>query len=484
MDLINLKEGTESRQKRKEQAKAMKRKRIEESGGVRPRNVQTQRQTPQNTSDSNQPGAQQETQISRTTNMTSAPMRKKPKSKEAKPMQHRFGRVMEQAPCRNKSRYSTLSIAIPGSVATNCQTRELKTHLVGQIARAAAIYHVDEIIIFDDKLASEKNKGNRFRQFGNRRNDRDNRKPVDDANKGRDTNNQVKEEKGDEEQFRPRPKSDPHTFMARVLQYCECPQYLRRAFFPRHPDLQFAGLLPPIDAPHHVRVEDRTKYREGVVMDKKGPRGNSRVNCGIRNRPVEIDRVLPESVRCTVELDVKAYGSPGQIQGKVVSPATPREDNGIYWGYTTRLAASLNQVFEECPWEEGYDLKVGTSERGNTTVDDPNFAIPTYKHSLVVFGGVAGIEECVDADESMKIPGNQSHKLFDQWINTCPFQGSRTIRTEEAVLITLSRLSPHLSNNKEEEVKSKTVPANKKTKDAASVSFSDGSVSDESSDEE
>jgi predicted SPOUT superfamily RNA methylase MTH1 len=81
--------------------------------------------------------------------------------------------------------------------------------------------------------------------------------------------------------------ADPHAFMARLLQYCECPQYLRRHFFPMHPDLQFAGLLPPMDAPHHVRADDRVPFREGVVLDTIGPNGNSLVNCGIRNRSVE-----------------------------------------------------------------------------------------------------------------------------------------------------------------------------------------------------
>jgi hypothetical protein len=44
-----------------------------------------------------------------------------------------------------------------------------------------------------------------------------------------------------------------------------------------------------IDAPHHVRVEERSKYREGVVLEKKGtgPDAGSLVNCGIRARPVE-----------------------------------------------------------------------------------------------------------------------------------------------------------------------------------------------------
>ena len=61
---------------------------------------------------------------------------------------------------------------------------------------------------------------------------------------------------------------------------------------------------------------------------------------------------------------------------------------------------------------------------------------------LVVFGGVAGLEACVDASEDMKVPAAKTHTLFDVWLNICPDQGSRTIRTEEAVPITLARLRP------------------------------------------
>lgn len=35
-----------------------------------------------------------------------------------------------------------------------------------------------------------------------------------------------------------------------------------------------------------------------------------------------------------------------------------------------------------------YDLTVGTSERGTVSVDDADFALPTYRHALIVFGGV------------------------------------------------------------------------------------------------
>jgi len=169
---------------------------------------------------------------------------------------HSFGSVMEKVPCPNKPRFSTLSIAIPGSILSYCQTKELKTQMVGQIARAATIYHVDEIVVFDDKLSKQHST----------RSDRE------------DTESNSSP---------PRRSSDPHSFMARLLQYCECPQYLRRALFPMHPDLQFAGLLAPIDAPHHVRAYDKSRFREGVVLDKQGSGGGSLVNCGIRSRPVE-----------------------------------------------------------------------------------------------------------------------------------------------------------------------------------------------------
>lgn len=32
-----------------------------------------------------------------------------------------------------------------------------------------------------------------------------------------------------------------------------------------HADLRLAGTLPPLDAPHHMRATEWSKYREGVV---------------------------------------------------------------------------------------------------------------------------------------------------------------------------------------------------------------------------
>jgi predicted SPOUT superfamily RNA methylase MTH1 len=340
-DINDINDTNDSKQKRKEEGKRKKRQRIEEAGGVRPREnneEKSKRRALSGEEKSKQiasSGEEKSKQIASSGDKVDAnrndhqkeyvPTFKKylrpeesslfktydrnknahsnrdngSSSKSSAFSKHRFGRVMETVPCRNKPRFSTVSIALPGSVLSNCQTRELRTLLVGQIARAATIYHVDEIIVFDDKLGKSNNSNGfgSWRDFKRHGNDRDGERRRDD----RDGQKEKEKEKGDaspekkpaeaeyqrEGNFERRPRSTHQEFMARLLQYCECPQYLRRVFFPMHPDLQFAGLLAPVDAPHHVRQEDRSKYREGVVMKKNSPSGNSFVNCGIRNRPVE-----------------------------------------------------------------------------------------------------------------------------------------------------------------------------------------------------
>lgn len=47
-------------------------------------------------------------------------------------------------------RHYTLSVALPGSILNNAQSLELRTYLAGQIARACAIFCVDEIVVFDE----------------------------------------------------------------------------------------------------------------------------------------------------------------------------------------------------------------------------------------------------------------------------------------------------------------------------------------------
>ena len=55
-----------------------------------------------------------------------------------------------------------------------------------------------------------------------------------------------------------------------------------------------------------------------------------------------------------------------RLKGKIVSPLEPKVVGGLYWGYSVRLARSLGAVFTECPYKDPYDLRIGTSERGDS----------------------------------------------------------------------------------------------------------------------
>uniref|UniRef100_A0A8C7HVH3 28S rRNA (uridine-N(3))-methyltransferase n=1 Tax=Oncorhynchus kisutch TaxID=8019 RepID=A0A8C7HVH3_ONCKI len=297
----------------------------------------------------------------------------------------------------------TVSVALPGSVLDNAQSTELRTYLAGQIARACVVFCVDEIIIFDEQDEDVKTVAGEFNGVGK--------------------------------------KGQACIQLARILQFLECPQYLRKSFFPMHKDLQYAGLLNPLDSPHHMRKDDECEYREGVVLDRPSKPGKgSLVNCGMW-KEVQIDKQLQSGLRVTVHMN-KIQNKDGRLhKGVVVAPHKPRTEGGLYWGYSVRLASSLSRCIiyisstSGCPHKEGYDLTIGTSEKGS---DVDKTSLSPFKHMLVVFGGLQGLEASVDADQNLEVtdPG----VLFDLYLNTCPNQGSRTIRTEEAILISMSSL--------------------------------------------
>ncbi|KAF9108801.1 hypothetical protein BGX27_008232 [Mortierella sp. AM989] len=356
----------------------------------------------------------------------------KPKTPSLQQLQH-AAHLAYQFPVPEKGRNWTVSIALPGSILDGSLTVELKTYLVGQVARACVMFNVEEIVIYNESA-----------------------KGLSKENLGKDDY---------------LPKSDPNLFMGRVLQYLETPLYLRKLLFPMHRDLKFAGLLNPLDPPHHVHLDERSQYREGVVVRARD-QNYSIVNCGMR-KEVLIDRLVPTGSRVTVRIhgadkDKKKLDKNSKTQmaitameaslsddkallqkyfmGTVVSPKTPREESGYYWGYQVRLADAISKVFTESPFPNGYDLTIGTSDKGKHISPDVTSSIPNFSHALIVFGGATGIETAVEADEDLKCDSDEAKDMFDFWLNTCPSQGSRVVRTEEALLITLAALQGTLAS--------------------------------------
>ncbi|KAF9581046.1 hypothetical protein BGW38_002075 [Lunasporangiospora selenospora] len=332
-----------------------------------------------------------------------------------------------QFPKPEKGRKWTVSIALPGSILDSSLTVELKTYLVGQIARACVLFNVDEIVIYNESA-----------------------KGLSKENLGKDDY---------------LPKSDPNLFMGRVLQYLETPLYLRKLLFPMHRDLKFAGLLNPLDPPHHVHLDERSAFREGVVVRARDQH-SSIANCGMR-KEVLLDRNVPTGSRVTVriagtEKEKKKLDKNGRnqaaieameaqlveekmatqdyVKGTVVSPRTPREELGYYWGYQVRLADSISKVFTESSFPNGYDLTIGTSDKGTTVSQSVTDSIPKFEHAIIFFGGNNGIESAVESDEDLKCGEDETKDMFDYWLNTCPSQGSRVVRAEEALLITMATL--------------------------------------------
>ncbi|EDW01743.1 putative methyltransferase C9orf114 [Drosophila grimshawi] len=303
---------------------------------------------------------------------------------------------------------STVSIAVPGSILENAQSAELRAYVAGQIARAACIFRVHEVIVFDDVgVATARETKRSYEQ---------------DADGG--TTGTVR---------------SSSLQLARILQYLECPQYLRKYFFPLHKDLKYSGLLNPLDTPHHLRQQSKFRYREGVVCDKQAKNGHSYANVGLLN-DVLVDKALEPGVRVTVKMEPTSDASRKQ-RGTLVSPEEPRRETGVYWGYQVRIAHSLSEIFTRSPYKGGYDVTVGTSDRGTSVHDVPSQSIQ-YNHMLIVFGGLQGLEEALANDSKLTV--DEPELLFDHYVNVLPKQGSRTIRTEEALLIALAALQEKL----------------------------------------
>ncbi len=211
---------------------------------------------------------------------------------------------------------------------------------------------------------------------------------------------------------------DDLRLMRDVLSYIETPQYLRRRLFPLSENLKYAGLLPPLRTPHHPLGSATMPYREGVTL-KSGP-GGSTVDVGLR-QPVAIPSPLPPNRRVTLRL---ANG--------VWQPST-REEVPYYWGYEVQvelkgLASALSRL------QGDFDYVVATSRLGSPLTEVMAELRAGLKgRTAVLFGSPSeGLQRILARD------GASLGDVADLTVNTMPDQGTATVRTEEAVLVSLA----------------------------------------------
>jgi methyltransferase len=278
-----------------------------------------------------------------------------------------------------------LAIAIPASTISDTPHLREKTAKMGLIGRAAAIFRVDEIIIYPDC-------------------------PKVDQLRDLD-------------------------FMALLLNYLETPQYLRKQLFKLEPDLEYAGILPPLRTPHHP-LSGKTKhlkvgeYREGVVLsdNKEG----LVVDIGVQHPVLLRQKEFAVGDRLTLQL----VNIGKQIEVQAVS----REDVPQYWGFKVRVEKrSFGQLAADCV----YDLRIATARIGDNFMDVAGKIGLKWVGSqrvLIAFGAPSrGLHEIVQ-DEGLNLSD-----IADFVINMVPNQGTVTIRTEEALLATLAIFNIHFS---------------------------------------
>ncbi|CAJ0599323.1 unnamed protein product [Cylicocyclus nassatus] len=304
----------------------------------------------------------------------------------------------------------SISIAVPGSFLNNGQSAELRTYMAGQIARAATLFCVDYVIVYDETCKMTQENVAAY-WSGKWRGD----VPLSDAN------------------------FEACFHLARILEYVECPQYLRKYLFSFQKPLKYAGLLNPLDAHHHLRSDDLSiPFREGVILDKPIKAGRGMLcDVGLEKELELEDKIhIPASTRVTVE--IANLGEEGKrYRGKLSNARKVRAKTGKYWGYSVQLATSLKEVIDR----RRFDVIIGTSPRGQP-VNDMYVSTLNSVNVLLVFGGVAGVDAALEAEEALTEAS--AEEAFDRLINALPHKGSNSERVEENVFITLAEVTMRL----------------------------------------
>jgi predicted SPOUT superfamily RNA methylase MTH1 len=276
-----------------------------------------------------------------------------------------------------------VSIAIPASTISDTPHLREKTSKIGLIGRTAAIFRIDEIILY-----------------------------CDDA--------KINQQKDIE-------------FLALLLNYLETPQYLRKRLFKLEPDLEYAGILPPLRTPHHPQ-SGKTKhlkvgeYREGAIISEV--KEGLLVDIGVQ-RPALL-RQKGYGVDERLTLQVVNIGEQVEVQ-----PAS-RDLIPQYWGYRVRVEKrSLGRLTKD----GRFDLKIATARIGDSFIEAEDRIGEKWINSqnvLVAFGAPSrGLHEIAE-EEHLKL-----EEIMDFIVNTVPNQGTATVRMEEALLASLAILNIH-----------------------------------------
>lgn len=208
-----------------------------------------------------------------------------------------------------------------------------------------------------------------------------------------------------------------------LLEYTSTPPYLRKKLFPLLPELRAVGLLPPLRTPLHdiPHRPVRNLIMEGLIEECTsdlcrvflGSYGYGLVRGSFKPGKRILVKIIDEN-KLTLE--------------RVINP-------NFYTGFHVEANPDLPSVLNRYR-NHGYTI-IGTSKKGECYSREALQKYEKSKGFLVVFGGPMG-----------SVVDEASPDLYDLILNTIPMQGTKTVRTEEAIHATLALLNSTLESQR------------------------------------
>ena len=236
-----------------------------------------------------------------------------------------------------RSKQIDYSLCIPTSILDNCRNLDQITHVVYQIAKAATLFNVAEIVVLDIPPLNK----------GSKDSSPDSKTPIDTRGKKKQ-------------------RLDDSFLISTLLQFFVTPPYLVRSVFKRqyHHYLKIAERLPRLSALPFMRYynENNNRYREGLAVrmskpdqpnastqtkPKKEFKQTKYINIG-KSEYLELKaQLVPYNVRVTVDTVERRVVSPTEAYGDYVGAKSA-------YGYRVRIAHSFGDVFMESSFKDGY----------------------------------------------------------------------------------------------------------------------------------
>lgn len=269
-----------------------------------------------------------------------------------------------------------ISVAIPDSSLKDEATKLDKSRKISSIARTCAIFSVNTIYIY------EEGGGNHSDRF----------------------------------------------LLSTILRYLETPQYLRKTLFPKMDDLKYAGILHPLQIPHHSLSSNPKNLKDGDIRESAivHYKGKKFVDIGVH-------QLIPyfgkehDKKRITVQIKTVLP----TITIKEISEGEVKQ----YWGYKVKERSNLIKLLEE--WNG--DM-IFTSRKGKeATLKQLQEYLGSARPLLLVFGAPdRGLYDIL----GKKLTQIQNAKALNFFAN----QATETVRLEEAMLGIMSILNFANSN--------------------------------------